>query len=378
MLISVSRRTLWVSLVILVIVVIIILLAVRSRSKYQYPDTTAAAKKAVTVSAVVAAGASYPGVVTLTVPSSPPHGLVSGDVILNGSTAYVVLSAPAVSPTSISVSAATTDVPVGTVLTPAYTSLSDALEKCNITQQNGGFPTADGKTFDTCVDDATQAYYSSMCPWTSVTATASMPTSVAAAYTVYQNQISSTLQTADANSVGKAYVGIKNAANTNMVAIANAARKADITGATRKYLSTVCPNYYVTATGTATPASYANWGVYNGAPPAGTPAAPAPTYYFDASRVKFATAAQKTAVSDKLKEWAKYAAQDPTHAPASATSLITGCTLFSDMSADGVTPNYKLAQQYGPGTVTTAVDLPWNRTENTCNQALTNFAAALN
>jgi hypothetical protein len=371
MVITVSRRTLWISLAILVIVVIISLLAFRSRSKYQYPDTTAALKNIITVS-TVAAATGYPGVVTIT--TATAHGLVVGDVILNGTTPYVVLAQPApttTSPHTFSISATTALVPAGTVLTPAYKSLENALEDCNITQQNNGFPTASGKTFDQCVDDATVAYYSSMCPWTNVTTTANMPASVSAAYTIYQNQISSTLGSANANSVGKAYSAIKNAANTNMIAIANAARKADITGATRKYLSTVCPNYYVTATGTATPTTYATWDVYASTQAGGS----APTYYFNASRVKYANATEKGNVAKRLKEWAKYAAVDPTQAPASATSLISTCTLFSAMSADGVTPNYKLAQQYGPGTVVPAgTTLPWDTVVTTCDNSLTGYA----
>jgi hypothetical protein len=376
MALTISRTTLCVSLVVLVIVVIITLIAIRSRSKYAYPDASAALKNAITVSTVAAAGASYPGVVTITTVTA--HGLVAGDVILNGVTALVVLSAPAPTttpPHTFSVSATAASVPTGTVLTPAYKTLTDALEQCNITQQNSGFPTAAGKTFNQCIDDSTIAYYSSMCPWTSVTATASMPATVSSAYTTYQNQISSTSGTADPNSVGKAYTAIKNAANTPMIVITNAARKADITGATRKYLSTVCPNYYTSASGTATPSNYSTWGVFATAAAATTAGVP---YYFDASRVKFASAADKTSVANRIKEWAKYAAVYDLLNPGTTTGpLITGCNLYNTMSADGVTPNWKLAQQYGPGTVA-GITLPWNTVESTCNTAYNTYAAALN
>ena len=354
---------------ILVIVVIISLLAFRSRSKYAYPDASAAAKIQVTVSSSTASGT--PGIITITTTSA--HGYVAGDVFLKGSTPYVVLASPAPTNTpspTFSVYGVTTDFTNGIILKPAYKTLSEALEQCNIDKQTG---LKNDSEFATCVDQATVKYYSSMCPWTSagnIPTTGSAPAASVTAYTTYTGSISST---AAGESVGKAYLGIKNAANTPMIAIANAARKADITGATRKYLSTVCPNYYVSATGTATPATYASWGVYASAQSGGS----APTYYFNASRVKFANANEKTSVADRLKEWSKYAAVYDTLNPGAtpSTPLIAGCNLFSGTT--GGIPNWKLAQQYGPGTVA-GTNLPWDTAETTCNAAYGTYAAALN
>ena len=356
---TVSRRTLWISLVILVIVVIITLIAMRAKSRYAYPDANAPK----TIGVVSGAAAGGTGIVTIT--TSNRHGYSAGDVLNYGTAAYIVLASPAPTPTttatgpfvfSISTPLAAATFTTGTTFKPAYTTLEEALEQCNIVNSNGGYATT--ADFDACIQNAATAYYNSMCPWTSGQNTPVLGTPVYAARATRDGEISSTSNNTD--SIGKSYIGVKNSASADMVKVVNAARKADVTGATRKYLTTVCPNYYTTATGTAGASSYATWGIFTTAPSASAAASAA--YYFNTTLVKFANKTEKDTVNKRFREWAKYAADNPTLA--NPTALIPASTLFNVTGPSGI-PNYKLAQQFGPGTVTTIYDLPWNKDETT-------------
>lgn len=368
---TVSRRTLWIALVVAVVLVILILIVIRMRSKSNYAYPADAATQAKTTRTILSVTRPSSDVVTITTTAS--HGYAAGDVVLIGSpaVAYIILGTPSPTTSVFSISVATASLiaaqtlfPANTSIIPAYQTLTDALEQCNINYENN--PT----TYDltACINTQTSAYYTSMCPWTTNTTQASMPSSVSTAYTTYQTQISATVSGANANSIGKAYNGVKNAASTDMMAIVNAARKADITGATRRYLSTVCPNYYTKADGTTTEsANYPAWDVFSGTSTA-SGGGSAPTYYFDSSKIKFANATEKTAAATRLREWAKYAATYNTLIPGTATGpLITGSTLYSATTTGSSVPNWKLAQQYGPGTVNTSLGfaLPWNTPENT-------------
>jgi len=349
---TVSRRTLWISLVILVIVVIITLIAMRAKSRYAYPNANAPK----TVGVVASAAAGGTGIVTIT--TSNRHGYSAGDVLNYGTAAYIVLASPAPSTSatgphvfSISAKPAPTTFTASSTFKPAYTTLDEALEQCNIVNNNGGYTETQ---FDTCIQDAATAYYNSMCPWTSGQNTPVEGTPVYAAKETRDSEISSSSSTP---SIGNSYTGVKNSASVDMVSVVNAARKADVTGATRKYLTTVCPNYYTTAVGTAGAPSYATWGIFTTAPTASA------AYYFNPALVKFSNKAERDDVNKRFREWAKYAAFDPTLA--NPTALIPGSNLFNVTGPSGM-PNYKLAQQFGPGTVTTIVAaLPWNTPETT-------------
>lgn len=331
---AIDGRTLRMILVGVVIAVVLILVVRRARSMYQYPNATAATK---TTSTIQSAAAPSTGVVTIT--TTAAHGYAAGDVIMYGtpSVAYVVLSTPAPTSTAFSVNAvAASGFPAGGVFKPAYQTLTDALEQCNIDFQNGGTQAV----FDQCITDRTATYVTSMCPWTSAT-----PTAASASAAIVTAK--ATFDT-DVAAIARAYNGLKNGASTDLTLAINAARKADITGATRKYLTTVCPEYYVPATGGTAPAEYATW--VQGLDTQSVP------YYFNASLVKFTTVAEKTAAKNRLISWAKYAASTS----AGTAPLLPGCTLYSANN------NWKLAQQYGPGTVNTAVTFPWNTAETTC------------
>jgi len=325
------------------IVLILVLIVRRVKSKYQYPDTAAAAKGPATIQSATlttAATSAAPGVVTITTTSA--HGYAAGDVILYGTptVAYVVLSTPAPTSTAFAVNAsAATGFTANSMFKPAYKTLLDALEQCNINNQNNPNQT----TFDTCVASRTTEYVTSMCPWTTNTPTAASATAaVVAAKTAYDTDIS-TIRTA--------YTALQNSVSTDLTPILNAARRADITGATRKYLNAVCPNYYVPATGGSVPATYATWQAS-----ATTIASNPPSIYFDGSRLAFTDATTKAAVKARLISWSKYAASNST----GTAPLMPSCTLYS------VNNNWKTAQQYGPGTTGTGVTLPWNTAEATC------------
>lgn len=331
-----------------VFVVILVLIFRRMKSTYQYPDSAAAAKGPATVSSAAlttAATASAPGVVTIT--TSAAHGYAAGDVLLYGTpkTAYVVLSTPAPTSTTFAINASAANGFTATsVFTPAYKTLTDALEQCNINNQNN----PNQATFDACITSKTSEYVTSMCPWTT-----NVPTAGSASAAVITAK--ATFDT-DISTIRTAYTALQNSVSTDLTPVLNAARRADITGATRKYLNTVCPNYYVSASGTAVPASYSTWQAS-----ATTIATNPPAVYFDGSRLTFTDATTKAAVKARLISWAKYAATDST----GTAALFPSCTLFSTNN------NWKLAQQYGPGTVVSGTTLPWNTAETTCTAPAT-------
>lgn len=329
----------------IVIAVILVLIIIRVKSRYQYPDTVAAAKTQATVQSATmttAATSSSPGVVTIT--TTAAHGYTAGDVILYGTpkVAYVVLSTPAPTSTTFAINAsAATGFTASSVFVPAYKTLMDALEQCNIDNQN----TPNQATFDACITAKTADYVTSMCPWTTnVPTAASASAAIITAKTAFDTDIS-TIRTA--------YNALQNSVSTDLTPILNAARRADITGATRKYLTAVCPNYYVPATGGSVPASYSTWQAS-----ATTIASNPPAVYFNGSLLSFTDATSKAAVKARLIAWAKYAAATS----AGTSPLVPNCTLYSA----GTGPNWKLAQQYGPGTVASSVTLPWNTAETTC------------
>jgi len=327
------------------VVTILLLIFFRVRSKYQYPDSAAAAKGVATVTGTSTISA---GVVTITTTAN--HGYVANDVLIFGNPpiSYIVTGVPTLNKFTI-LASSVTPFTAGTTFKPAYKTLTDALEDCNIANQNRTTP--DDAAFSACISTRTSEYVASMCPW--LTATPTTATAPSAAVTAKSNFDT------DINAIKTAYTGLQNGASADLTNIINAARRADITGATRKYLAAACPNYYVSASGTATPASYSTWATYA----VGATITGAPVTYFDANRVSFASGSTSTkaAVLTRLKEWAKYAATDNN----GTTPLVSTCTT---LYTAGTTPNlnWKLAQQYGPGTVTTLATLPWNTAESTC------------
>lgn len=335
----------------IIFITILIFIVFRMKSRYKYPDTTAAAKTAATISGASGSGG------TVTITTSAAHGYAVNDVLIYGSPvkAYIVASVPNTTTFTINTSDPASTFTANSTIKPAYKTLSDALDQCNINYQTGS-TSYEGTTytganaveqaFDACITAKTSDYVKSMCPWTTNNPTSG---SLLTAYNTFLN---------DSAAIRSAYNGLINSI-TDAVGISavNAARKADLTGATRKYLSTVCPGFYAPPAGGTDPGAnggeYQNW-------VQGSGAQANKTYYFDSSKVSFSDAATKTAAVNNIKKWAQFAASST----AGTASLLSGCSQYS--ATTGGTPNWKLAQAYGPGTVYSGITLPWTSASQTC------------
>lgn len=113
--------------------------------------------------------------------------------------------------------------------------------------------------FTNCVRSNVSIYVDRKCSWISTDPTGDKPE-----YAAFQTF------TVDTNAIKTAYMDITTRATDSSsfspsLEIVNAALKADLTGATRKYLAAVCPNYFKTPTGVTDPTTvYSNWRVVTG------------------------------------------------------------------------------------------------------------------
>ena len=234
-------------------------------------------------------------------------------------------------------------------------------------------------TLRDCVSGKVTNYVQQKCPYTNgvqpgATGGGPATTATTAAWTAYQSDI---------RAIRVAYAPFilnpTDATTTTLTAdIVRAARKADLTGATRKYLSTVCPStsgpgfytsadYGMTTTtdasglvtttptaGTTYPdpvsAKYSQWNVYTAAP-SGTTL----TYGFfgDAS---FLTRA-------KIAAWAVGAGVLPTDGTTTAPTagMLASGSKYSSASSSGI-PNWVVARDFGPGTVGSAIPVSYTGT----------------
>lgn len=227
-----------------------------------------------------------------------------------------------------------------------------------------------------CVSGKVTTYVQQKCPYTSGVDPATMNpvngpfgTGAATAWTAYQSDI---------RAIRLAYAPFilnpTDATTTTLTAdIVRAARKADLTGATRKYLSTVCPatsapgfytsaDYGMTTTtdasglvtttptaGTTYPdpvsAKYNQWNVYT-ATPSGTTL----TYGFYGG-TSFLTRA-------KIATWAVGAGVIGTDGTAPTAGIIASGSKYSSASTSGI-PNWVVARDFGPGTVGSAIPVSY-------------------
>jgi hypothetical protein len=110
-----------------------------------------------------------------------------------------------------------------------------------------------------------------------------------------------------------------------------AARKADMTGATRKYLASACPNFYVSGDGLTNPTdTYKAWAIDNA------------TNGFVKANVT------ATKIADWLVNAAVFDASGNATGP-----LIPGSTNWNKQDVAGAAgvPNWKKARDAGPGTM---------------------------
>jgi hypothetical protein len=198
------------------------------------------------------------------------------------------------------------------------------------------------KTLSDAIDDAVKTYVELKC---AAVVTGTKPTDDAGvqAWEAYQVNLSK---------IGQAYYprikGATVSSNPSSTEIL-AARKADITGATRKYIATVCPKFYKTSADDDPSPGYKNWAsyateaAYNAAPASGTKSGFAEDRITDAN----------------IGTWADYAATtyiSSTSVSVAAGGTTTGAITFSDVTgltagdSVQVTPQTSVNGVLTPGT----------------------------
>ena len=224
------------------------------------------------------------------------------------------------------------------------------------TTQKTAAETAATAALNECISSNVISYYNARCPYLIPDADGKYPALKGGAgapvntYNAYK---------ADIDAINATYTPLIAAAGqTYSVSVIQAARKADFTGATRKYFATLCPDLYSNSSDTTTQTLYAGWtrtGVTSTTP-----------YGWNAANVTL----------DKIWEWAKYAGQPPTisgttyTAPAvpliGPTTVLAACpdSRYNITPTGSTVPNWQLAADNGPGTVRAGVTFPWS-TPNT-------------
>ena len=241
----------------------------------------------------------------------------------------------------------------------AYSANLVSCETTYINTMNGPSPdgTAANATLEACITSNVTSYYNARCPFLSMSGTTAVGNLTAsssgpnipiggssnAAYMAYKTDI---------DAINAVYTPLIAAAGqTYSVNVMQAARKADFTGATRKYFATLCTDIYSSTSSTALTTKYLGW---TSSAVAGT------TYGFQGSLV----------TKDRIWQWAIHAGQPPTvtdtsyEAPQNAlltapTTIFGSCNNsdFADLT-NGVL-NWQLAADNGPGTVDSSVTFPW-------------------
>jgi len=197
--------------------------------------------------------------------------------------------------------------------------------------------------FNNCVRSNTFTYIDTKCRWVETD-----PTQGSTEYSAYTQFVS------DQNAIKTAYMDLITRSTENTtptLEIIEAGMQADITGASRRYLTSVCPGYFNTPNGDPS-STYSSWSVVTGST--------APTAYsFYAGSTGKITAAM-------VNTWADKAARYTT--PTSAQLLTgvepftlglpykaTGSTYNSNSTiakpGGGVYLNWEIARDNGPGTI---------------------------
>lgn len=378
-------------------VVVFIAIKIWRRSYYSYPNTSEDAQ--VPITAMTQAGA----VVTV---SATGHNFKVGDIVLLKNTGTTAITAttgvmPTVSATS------GTPVIVATVATGTFTfagsftgtfsttgsptaeavgygvmtTLKSALVACQDTYATAiiaaGTNTAAKDTATTtrtfCIATAVAPYTRGHCQWlpSAGSTTIPVPTQATdplafAAYTTYQNDIK-LIQTAYVQASNRAAAGsfLAGAMSdpTKASDVVSKARAADITGATQKYLATVCPGFYQPGDSTQADPSpgYKTWSAKQEA----TDSVAATVTHFYAPTTGITDAA--------IMNWAQYA-RTVTFTATTATvsgGLTATIGLLAPVASGGYGPistytdksgvgtagaeNWRMAYVKGPGTVSSVM-----------------------
>ena len=216
-------------------------------------------------------------------------------------------------------------------------------------------------TFNQCVRSNVGFYVDTKCAWVTSDTNGNViaPTTVGVNGATASDVAAYTQFTNDQNAIQTAYVNlftISSETTSPTIDIVDAAFKADLTGATRRYLSTVCSNYFQTAT-TNPSTTYSAWTVATGAT--------APTAYsFWAGATGKVTTAMVNTWAAKA---ARYTANDVSTSAGldpytvGTPYLATGSTYnqnstIANPSATGTFyQNWEVSRDNGPGTINSQV-----------------------
>jgi hypothetical protein len=241
--------------------------------------------------------------------------------------------------------------------TVRQTSYSSNLVNCETVYINAmnADPTAQAaasSALNACISSNVTSYYNARCPFLPSSNTAGSAITGGGGIVGGTSNVAYMAYKADIDAINAVYTPLIAAAGqTYSVNVMQAARKADFTGASRKYYATLCPDIYSNASSTALTTQYMAW----------TSAATASTAYgFQASRVTPAS----------IWQWAIHAGQNPTvtdttyTAPTAAlitapTTTFGSCTNSDFLSLTNGIPNWQIAADNGPGTVNSTVTFPW-------------------
>lgn len=222
-------------------------------------------------------------------------------------------------------------------------------------------------TLNTCISSNVTSYYNARCPYLPAGGTAGAISGAGGILNGTSN-VAYVAYKADIDAINAVYTPLIAAAGqTYSVNVMQAARKADFTGASRKYFATLCPDIYSNATSSALTTQYLAW----------TSAATATSSYgFQASRVTPAN----------IWQWAIHAGLAPSTAgdtytaptgpllgPPTLATGTTPCANSDYLTVTGGVPNWQIAADNGPGTVNTSVTFPWATASTTICPAGTTF-----
>ena len=242
-----------------------------------------------------------------------------------------------------------TDITAGTG--PPETTTYSNIISCQVTYNTSNITATDATrpgfmtTFTNCVRSNVNIYVDNKCTYLTINPTSGTEKT---AYDTYTSQINS-IKTAYADITTKAAASLAGTPSTEIV---EAALKADMTGATRKYLATVCPDYFKPGGVITNPTTvYTQWQIITGAtaPAAGV-------YGFWAGATGVITAAAVNAWALKA---ARYTVDDTTNEfTVGAPYVATGSTYNSDTQITDpyatVTgtkyKNWEISRDNGPGT----------------------------
>ena len=213
---------------------------------------------------------------------------------------------------------------------------------------------------ENCISSNVGSFMSSKCPWSNATPLTTDVTAYAA-YQTYQTNLQK-VKDAYANIILTA-PSAPSATKASLAQI-QAAREADFTAATRKYMNDACPaGYYAEASGvdpgTAAVTKIPN-SPYNG-------------YVADTSATTGVNGFNKTLITDaNILNWAKYASTVDANGNFTGTAPLTASTAAGDplrySYKTGSTTfvsgmaNWQIAQDIGPGTVTMSGTIPGTTT----------------